>query len=138
MPNGFNGKEICSLSRYSGISDKVSLLGIFNHNSKKEESVLIAQIIWYFIEGIHFRSNEYPFGTKNNYSKYIVPLEEQDIIFYKSDKTDRWWIEIPFFSNVNNKLKKNTLLPCNHQDYIAATNHEFPERWWKAQRKNLI
>ena len=97
MPNGFNGKEICSLSRYSGISDKVSLLGIFNHNSKKEESVLIAQIIWYFIEGIHFRSNEYPFGTKNNYSKYIVPFEEEDIIFYKSDKTDRWWIEIPFF-----------------------------------------
>ncbi len=138
VPNGFNGKEICSLARYSGISDKVSVFGLFNHDNTKQEAVLIAQIIWYFIEGVHFRSNEYPFGSKNNYSKYIVPLEDDDIIFYKSDKTERWWIEIPFFSNVNNKLKKNTLLPCTHQDYIAATNQEFPERWWKAQRKNIV
>ena len=138
IPNGFNGKEICSLARYAGISDKVSTLAVFNHNSSQHESVLVSQIIWYFIEGVNFRSNEFPFGTKNNYSKYIVPLEDQDIIFYKSDKTDRWWIEIPFFSNVNNKLKKNTLLPCTHQDYVAATNQEFPERWWKAQRKSIL
>ena len=136
-PNGFNGKEICALSRYSGISDKVSLLGIFNHNNTKQESALIAQIIWYFIEGFHYRSNEYPFGSKENYIKYIVPLEEE-LIFYKSNKTDRWWIEIPFISNSNNKLKKSTLLPCSYDEYLAACNQEIPERWWKAQRKNIV
>jgi arginase family enzyme len=57
VPNGFSGKEICALSRYAGISDKVSLFGIFNHNNSAQESVLIAQIIWYFIEGFHYRSN---------------------------------------------------------------------------------
>lgn len=138
IPNGFNGKEICSLSRYAGISDKVSCFGVFNHNNTVQESVLIAQIVWYFIEGVHFRSNEYPFGSKKDYLKYIVTFEEDEIIFYKSNKTERWWIEIPFFSNVNNKLKKNTLLPCTHDDYLAACNHEFPERWWKAQRKNIL
>lgn len=138
IPNGFNGKEICSLSRYAGISDKVSCFGVFNHNNTAQESVLIAQIVWYFIEGVHFRSNEYPFGSKKDYLKYIVTFEEDEIIFYKSNKTERWWIEIPFFSNVNNKLKKNTLLPCTHEDYLAACNHEFPERWWKAQRKNIL
>lgn len=137
-PNGFNGKEICSLSRYAGISDKVSLFGIFNHNNSKQESVLIAQIVWYFIEGYHYRSNEYPFGSKENYLKYIVPLEDEQLVFYKSDKTERWWIEIPFVSNGNNKLKRNTLLPCSQDDYIGATNQEIPERWWKAQRKNII
>ncbi len=136
-PNGFNGKEICALSRYAGISDKVSLFGIFNHNSSKQESVLIAQIIWYFIEGFHYRSNEYPFGSKENYIKYIIPMEEE-LIFYKSDKTDRWWIEIPFISSANNKLKKNTLLPCSYDEYLAACNQEIPERWWKAQRKNIL
>ncbi|OUD48476.1 formimidoylglutamase, partial [Flavobacterium psychrophilum] len=74
VPNGFSGKEICSLSRYAGISDKVSSFGVFNHKNTKQESVLIAQIIWYFIEGFHFRSNEYPFGTKEDYIKYIVTL----------------------------------------------------------------
>ena len=137
IPNGFSGKEICALSRYAGISDKVSLLGVFNHNNSAQESVLIAQIIWYFIEGYHYRSNEYPFGSRENYIKYIIPLEEE-LVFYKSNKTDRWWIEIPFISNANNKLKKSTLLPCSYEEYLGACNHEIPERWWKAQRKNIL
>ena len=137
VPNGFSGKEICSLSRYAGISDKVSLFGIFNHNNSAQESVLIAQIIWYFIEGYQYRSNEYPFGSRENYIKYIIPLEEE-LIFYKSNKTDRWWIEIPFISTNNNKLKKSSLLPCSYEEYLGACNQEIPERWWKAQRKNIL
>jgi arginase family enzyme len=138
IPNGFNGKEICTLARYAGISDKVTSFGIFNHNNTKQESVLIAQIVWYFIEGIHYRSNEYPFGSKEDYTRYIVPMEDEELVFYKSDKTDRWWIEIPFISGTNNKLKRNTLLPCIYEDYVGACNNELPERWWKAQRKNII
>jgi len=138
LPNGFSGKEICALARYAGISDKVSLLGIFNPNTKISESALIAQIVWYFIEGYHYRSNEYPFSSKENYLKYIIPYEEESLMFYKSDITERWWIEIPFISNGNNKLKRNTLLPCSYEDYLGACNQELPERWWKAQRKNSI
>ncbi len=138
MPNGFNGKEICALARYSGISDKVSTFGIFNQNNSRQESVLIAQIIWYFIEGFHYRYNEYPFSTKENYIKYIVPVEGDVIFFYKSDKSERWWIEISNFSNSNNKTKKYSLLPCSHDEYLATCNQEIPERWWKAQRKNII
>lgn len=137
-PNGFNGKEICSLARYAGISDKVSAFGLFNHNSTKEESGLISQIIWYFIEGFHYRSNEYPFGSKENYIKYIVPLNEEELTFYKSDKTGRWWIEIPFILSSDNKLKRNTLLPCSYEEYLTACENEMPERWWKAQRKNVL
>ncbi|POR22332.1 arginase [Flavobacterium columnare] len=137
MPNGFSGKEICAFSRYAGISDKVTSFGVFNHQYTSSESVLIAQVIWYFIEGYHYRSNEYPFGTKSNFIKYIVPLEEE-LIFYKSDKTGRWWIEIPFLSNSYNKLKKITLLPCTYDDYLDACEGVVPERWWKAQRKNLL
>ncbi|MBK8600303.1 MAG: formimidoylglutamase [Flavobacterium sp.] len=138
IPNGFSGKEICSLARYAGLSDKVSCFGIFNHGDTEQESKLTSQIIWYFIEGFHYRSNEYPFGSKENYLKYIIPLEDQELVFYKSHKTGRWWIEIPYLSTANTKLKKNTLLPCYHEEYLAACQHEIPERWWKAQRKNII
>jgi arginase family enzyme len=137
-PNGFDGKEICSLARYAGISDKVSSFGVFNHQNKKEEAVLIAQILWYFIEGVNYRSNEYPFGSREHYIKYIVPLEDEELVFYKSNKTERWWIEINFFAGQHNKLKKNTLLPCSHEEYLTACNQEIPERWWKAQRKNSL
>ncbi|WP_130735994.1 formimidoylglutamase [Flavobacterium sp. J27] len=137
-PNGFEGKEICALGRYSGISDKVSTFGVFNSFFSEKESTLIAQIIWYFIEGYCFRSKEYPFGTKERYLKYIVLVEEEELIFFKSNKTDRWWIEIPFLDNKNNKLKRNTLLPCTHDDYLAACEQEIPSRWWKAYRRNLL
>ena len=135
-PNGFTGKEICALTRYAGISDKVTSFGIFNFSPNSNQAVLAAQMLWYFIEGFCFRSNEYPFGAKNNYIKYIVPIEEEELIFYKSNKSARWWIEIPFLMNGNNKIKRNTLLPCTHEDYLAACEQEIPERWWKAQRRN--
>lgn len=138
IPNGFDGKEICSLSRYAGISDKVSAFGVFNYTNEYGEAVLISQIIWYFIEGVNYRSNEYPFGTKENFTKYIVPIEEEELVFYKSDKTERWWIEIKNIYGGNNKFQKSTLLPCSNEEYLTACNQEVPERWWKAQRKNSI
>lgn len=137
-PNGFNGKEICTLSRYAGISDKVSVFGLFNHNNTVIECVLMAQIVWYFIEGFHYRSNEYPFGSRENYIKFIVPIDNDTLVFYKSDRTERWWIEIPFISSSNNKLRRNALLPCSYDEYLGACNQDIPERWWKAQRKNII
>mgnify|MGYP006157835671 FL=1 len=137
-PNGFTGKEICALSRYAGISDKVTSFGVFDFNPNANEATLVSQILWYFIEGFCFRSHEYPFGTKENYIKYIVPIDDEELVFFKSNKTERWWIEIPFLTNVNNKLKRNTLLPCTHEDYLAACEQEIPERWWKAQRRNIV
>lgn len=138
MPNGFDGKEICTLARYSGISDKVTAFGLFNHNDTKQEAALIAQIIWYFVEGVQYRSYEFPFGSRDNYIKYIVAFEDEELVFYKSDKTDRWWIDV--FSNEigNNKVKNVALLPCSYQDYLSACNNEYPQRLWKAQRKNII
>ncbi len=137
-PNGFSGKEICALARYAGISDRTSLFGVFNHESSRNEAALMAQVVWYFIEGANYRSNEYPFGSREQYTKYIVPTEDEELVFYKSDRTDRWWIEIPFVPSRNNKLKKNTLLPCSYEEYLTACNQELPERWWKAQRRNSL
>jgi arginase family enzyme len=138
QPNGFEGKEICTLTRYAGISDKVSSFGIFNCNETIHEAVLVAQMVWYFVEGFSFRSNEYPFGSKEKFIKYIVPIQDEELVFYKSPNSGRWWIEIPFLVHVNNKLKRSTLLPCTNEDYLAACEQEIPERWWKAQRRNIV
>lgn len=134
-PNGFNGKEICALARYAGISDRLTSFGIFNYGNSLNETALISQIMWYFIEGVNFRSNEYPFGSKKNYSKYIVPFENEDLIFLKSNVSNRWWIQMSELKTANTKINKNTLLPCSYEDYLTACNNEFPERWWKWQRK---
>lgn len=140
-PNGFDGKEICAISRYAGISNKVSSFGIWEYKPSPENeitSMLIAQIIWYFIEGVNYRVKDDNFIEENSHQKFTVLIEAQELIFYKSNKTGRWWIEIPFLSKVNNKLKKHTLLPCMHEDYIDACNNIIPERWYKALKKNSV
>lgn len=140
-PNGFSGKEICAISRYAGISDKVSTLGIFEYKPSKDDevsSMLISQVIWYFIEGVNLRIKEDNFLETDDYQKFITLVDDQELTFYKSNKTGRWWIEIPFLKDVNNKLKKHTLLPCVHKDYLDASNGIIPERWYKAFQKNFI
>lgn len=140
-PNGFDGKEICSIARYAGISNKVSSFGIYEYKPSKDDSLssmLMSQIIWYFIEGVNYRVKDDDFINENNYQKFITLVDSQELIFYKSNKTGRWWIEIPFLTEVNNKLKRHTLLPCMHQDYLEACNNKIPDRWFKAFQKNCI
>ena len=140
-PNGLDGKEICAIARYAGISNKVTSFGIYEYKPSKDDeitSMLISQIIWYFIEGVNFRVKDDDFTDENNYQKFITLVDSQELAFYKSNKTGRWWIEIPFLTEVNNKLKRHTLLPCTHQDYLNACNNIVPERWYKAFQKNCI
>ena len=140
-PNGFSGKDICAIARYAGISDKVSSFGIYEYKPSKDDevsSMLISQILWYLIEGVNLRVRDDNFLETNDYQKFITLVDDQELIFYKSNKTGRWWIEIPFLQDVNNKLKKHTLLPCVHKDYLDASNGNIPERWYKAFQKNFI
>lgn len=140
-PNGFDGKEICAISRYAGISNKVSSFGVFEYKPAPTNSLtagLIAQMIWYFIEGVNYRVKDDDFSNDSNYQKFITLVDQQELTFYKSIKTARWWIEIPFLEEINNKLKRHTLLPCTHQDYQDACNNKVPERWYKAFQKNCV
>ncbi len=134
-PNGLTGVEICAVSRYAGLSDKVSSFGIYEYNPKldndNQSAKLIAQIIWYFIEGVNYRYNDYPFDNKDKYKKYLVPIENQTINFFKSHKSDRWWMEI----SVNNNLNKTTLIPCTYNDYLDACNQNIPDRWLRVFKK---
>ena len=140
-PNGLDGKEICAVARYAGISNKVSSFGIFEYKPSQDDEItssLISQIIWYFIEGVNYRVKDDDFLIEDNYQKFITLVDLQELVFYKSKKTERWWIEIPFLEEVNNKLKRHTLLPCMHQDYLDACNNIVPERWYKAFQKNCV
>lgn len=140
-PNGFDSREICAIARYAGISNKVSSFGIYelkDYEGAKSGAMLIAQVLWYFVEGVNFRVFDDDFTDERYYSTYKVPIDGDVLVFKKSLKTGRWWIEISFISEVDTKLKKHTLLPCTYSEYVGATNQEIPERWMKARRKNEV
>jgi len=136
-PNGFDGKEICAIARYAGISDHVRLFGIYECENSPLAFQMVAQIIWYFMEGHNYRVHEIPSDKNNNFTKFIVPTETEQLIFYKSNVTERWWVEIPSVVSPHTKTDYTALLPCIEKDYLDACDQIIPERWFKAYKKGF-
>ncbi|MEC9195275.1 MAG: formimidoylglutamase, partial [Bacteroidota bacterium] len=93
-PNGIDARTICALSRYAGISDRMNIFGVFELINTTVSNQLLAQIVWYFIEGFSSRFDEYPVLTSSGFVRYTVALSDMEMIFYQSEKSNRWWIEI--------------------------------------------
>jgi arginase family enzyme len=142
-PNGFTGEEACALARYAGISDKVSSFGIYEANALADKegrtAHLVAQMIWYFMEGFNSRKGDYPFASKSDYQRFTVLINEGEyqLIFYKSHLSDRWWIEVPLKENGQLSSERHKLIPCSAKDYREALENEIPERWWQATKRAI-
>lgn len=140
LPNGFYGEDVCRIARYAGMSDKLTSFGIYEINPefdvRGQTAHLAAQIIWYFIEGFYNRKDDLPIDGIN-YLKYTVSAENlaEDLVFYKSKKSDRWWIEIPCAEHLREKYIHQYLVPCSYSDYLAACKNEVPERWYRVYEK---
>ena len=134
-PNGFYGEEICLLARYAGISDNLKIFGLFDVNPefdiRFQTAGLAAQILWFFLEGFSQKQYETPALSNSNserFVKYHVRITDldDDLIFVKSNSTERWWMELPVGKD------QNLYIACSHEDYLKASQNEVPERWVKA------
>ncbi|MBS9766905.1 MAG: formimidoylglutamase [Flavobacteriaceae bacterium] len=136
-PNGFTGIQACSIARYAGISDKITSFGVYEYSKaldvQSQTAGLIAQMVWYFIEGVNYRTNEYPFDVKGAFQKFLVPIDDEVFQFYKSEKSQRWWMQI---EKSDNKTERLALIPCAYKDYLLVSNeHIIPERWINTIKK---
>ena len=134
-PNGLDARTLCTLARYAGISDRVTAFGVFEMPATTIFMQLLAQVIWYFVEGVNFRFGEYPVAIGPDFKTYTVEMTHQTLRFFKSEKSKRWWMEITNDLNVNNKLKSSALLPCTQEDYQDAMHNKLPERWLNALKR---
>ncbi len=142
-PNGFSAREACQMARYAGISDKLSSIGFYNYNPQFDNSGqtahLIAQMLWCVIEGYYQRKDDFPIRNSAEYLKYRVMLEDNkyELVFYKSKKSDRWWMDIPYPPNKRIQFERHHLVPCSYSHYEQAMNDEMPDCWWKTYQKLL-
>ncbi len=138
-PNGFYADQICQIVKYSGISDKMSCFGIFNlhPNQNSVASNLLAQVIWYFIDGVSNRYGDFPIGGMKNYTRFHVHMEDfsDDLTFFKSDKSNRWWLEVNYPAGSEGKYERHQLVPCTKDDYEGAMENQIPNLWWKTLQK---
>jgi len=131
-PNGLTGDEACQIAFYAGHSNRVKSFGLFDLASKNDShdttAKLAAQIIWYFLEGQSSSIYEEPDTTPENFVKFIIHLEQtnQNIAFFKSNLTNRWWMEINYPES-----NRNILLSCSESDYELACRQDVPDRWWR-------
>lgn len=139
--NGFYADQICQITRYAGISDKLTSIGVFNYLPEQSDAInvsdLVAQMIWYFLDGVNGRTGDFPIGSKKDYMRFSVHLDDfkDELIFYKSNKSDRWWMEVPYPPEAGRKFDRHHLVPCNQTDYERAMKNEIPNLWWKTYQK---
>ena len=140
-PNGLNGEEACRICRYAGMNDKLTSIGFYEYNPaydlRNQTAKLVAQMIWYFLDGYANRQNDIPKKNSKDFIRFRVYLDEykEELFFLKSKKTDRWWIEIPVKSKTGKGTLKYPYTPCSYADYQQALNQELPDRWWRLQQK---
>jgi len=128
-PNGFFGDEICQIARYAGMSSKLSSFGIYGYlpenDTDGQGARLIAQMLWYFVDGYYVRRQEAALSDTEEFIEYNVALTGNDTLFLKSKRTNRWWMQLPDASYT----------PCSYKDYLTAGNNEIPERWFREQER---
>jgi len=141
-PNGFYGEQACRISRYAGMSDKLSSIGFYEFNPAFDQNgqtaMLLAQMVWYFMDGFYNRKKDFPLSPKSQYLIYRASLNDGtgELLFVKSKKSDRWWMQVPYPTGVS-KNERFHLVPCRYEDYTLAVTGEMPDLWWRTFQKLL-
>jgi arginase family enzyme len=130
-PNGLTGEDTCLLTRYAGMSEALTSFGIYGYNAGNDShdmtAKLISQMIWYFVDGYLVRKTEAKLSDREEFIMFNVAFTDNDTVFLKSKRTNRWWMRLP----------DHSFVPCSYNDYLVASNDEIPERWLREQERLL-
>ena len=130
-PNGLSGEESCLLTRYAGMSDVLTSFGIYGYNHLNDVHGMtarqISQMIWYFVDGYLVRKSEAKLTEREEFIVFNITFTDNDTVFLKSKRTNRWWMKLP----------DQSFVPCSYNDYLVASNDEIPERWLREQERLL-
>jgi formiminoglutamase len=133
-PNGLRSEEACQLAKYAGLSEKLSVFGLFGIDLLKDKDEmtvkLSAQIIWYFLEGQTISQYRMTQQTRNRI-KYKVEVKdiEKPLVFLQCPETFRWWMEVQSVHG------EKVLIACSEREYQQASDNEIPELWLKYVQK---
>jgi len=130
-PAGLSTELACQIAWYAGANEKLALVGLFHQfmsqtSTNISDPNLNATIFWYFLSGFSLRANDFDL-TSRHHSKVFVPMKDSTLTltFFRSNRTQRWWIEVPKPSNPAVCL----YLPVSESAYLKALDGELPQIW---------
>jgi formiminoglutamase len=129
FPFGLTGEEICQIAWYAGCSPHLSTFAIFEfnpgHDYRDVTANVLATVLWYFVEGFYHRADDLSFSplVAVRHGVLLTGVPNDELVFYKSIVTGKWWMEIP---GSGGKIEK---VPCLEEDYLQSLSGEIPNRW---------
>lgn len=122
-PNGLTEREICGIMRYCGLSESIKNLHLSNAMlDNPKDSALVSEMLWYFIEAQNNQKND------GNLETYRVQFDEQEVLFFKSKNSERWWVQVEEEEHIKR-------IPCNEEDYHKTLRGEIPDKWFRFFKK---
>lgn len=139
-PNGLYAEEACRLMRYAGYGGKLKCLvlcGFSGLGLNTTSATLLAQLVWHLNDGYEVRVDDGQIGKEPDFLTYTIGAtnEGDELIFYKSARSGRWWMKVPSFAKLHGRANRNQIVPCNYEDYQQALTGEIPETWWRTHQK---
>lgn len=129
-PSGLYLEELCRISRYAGLNEQLKMLYIYgvcppNHNDQQDvvSANAMAQVLWYFLDGLNARLNDYPISSAH-LKEFVISLKDLNLSFsfWKSTLSGRWWVQIP-----DAATHTETLYPCSYEDYVSTSEGKIPQ-----------
>ena len=121
--NGLNRREICAYMKEIGLGENLKAVGIFNYNFSSENILnqqLLAQMIWYLIEGINIQKSH---PTERDFETYWVLVDDKEYAFKRDVFRNLWYFGED--ENIEN------CIPCSLKDYEEAKKGHLNERFFK-------
>ena len=120
--NGLNRREICAYMKEIGLSENLKTFGVFNFNVHSESTLnhqLMAQMLWYLIEGINIQRTH---PKERSYDTFVVLIDNREFSFKRDTFSGLW-----YFAK-GNDVKK--WIPCSREDYENAKRGELNKRFF--------
>ncbi|RMZ60527.1 arginase [Chryseobacterium nematophagum] len=122
--NGLNKREICAYMKEIGLSENIKSIGLFNYNIYSENQLnqqLLAQMIWYLIEGINIQRSH---PKERHYEIFYVLVDDREYSFKRDTFTNLWYFGED--ENIEN------CIPCSRKDFDEA------KKGWLSSRLTKI
>ncbi|CAA7195316.1 formimidoylglutamase [Chryseobacterium potabilaquae] len=122
--NGLNKREICAYMKEVGLSENIKSIGLFNYNIYSENQLnqqLLAQMIWYLIEGINIQRSH---PKERHYEIFYVLVDDREYSFKRDTFTNLWYFGED--ENIEN------CIPCSRKDFDEA------KKGWLSSRLTKI
>ncbi|MBW3522032.1 formimidoylglutamase [Chryseobacterium sp. NKUCC03_KSP] len=121
--NGLNRREICAYMKEIGLSENLRSVGIFNYNIYSENQLnhqLLAQMLWYLIEGINIQRSH---PKERHYEMYYVLIEDRQYAFKRDTFSNLWYF--------GDDEKIENCIPCSRRDFDEAKKGWLSARFTK-------